>query len=110
MALEGPAPLVDWIRFHLAFLARPDLGEELLERFGAPGLAMRSVQEAGEPAPDLPPGLRASLQSARLREQAEAEVRRLAREGTAVLHRGGPDWPANLSGLPGMPLLLFGRG
>src|SRR5881296_3502642 len=98
MALECPGPLVDWIRFHLAFLARPDLGEELLERFGEPGLAMRSFQEALEPAPGLPPALRASLRSAQLREQAEAEVRRLTREGTAVLHRGGPGWPENLRG------------
>jgi DNA processing protein len=110
MSPSERADLIDWLRFHIAFLYQPHVGQDLLDRLGDPGRALRLPADALEAIPGLAPQHRAALADPRIAVQAGSEIGRVERGEFAVLRRGLPGWPESLDGLPAMPFLLFVRG
>ncbi len=102
--------LINSMRLYLAFLYQPEALEHLLEKFGDPENIFRHSPEELEALSGIPKTAKASLGNRRFLESARRELERAGKEGVHVLLRGSPAWPANFSGLPGMPLLLFSRG
>jgi len=105
------ATLTDWLRFHLAFLYKPQWIEQLIQKYGAPERFLRApYREIEDDFPRIPPSVRAAMKGRKTFLAAKMERDRAEREGISILRRECPEWPINLRGLEGMPLVLFSRG
>jgi DNA processing protein len=107
MTSERREKLLVWLEWHLTHLGKPEEVDDFIERLGR---IRASPEDRDAPRAAGSQGPLRLLPASGRGPAASEELERTLREGVQIVCRGDPLWPANLQGLPGMPLLFFLRG
>ncbi len=98
----------------IGLLSVPGVGRttfrKLVAAFGSPEAALSASRDELAGIEGLSAKARDGIASFPWRERADAELRKAADSGVAIVTAGDPRYPANLAGIPDAPLYLYLRG